>query len=315
MGTIVSVDIGGTQIRAAVYPHDDIIPITVRRVPTASAEGAVLERMIELIESVIQGNAVDAISIAIAGPLDPNTGCVINAPNIPGWTDFPLGKKLTDHFHVPVFIGNDANLAALGEWKYGAGQGYHDVLYLTISTGIGGGVIINDQMLVGTRGMAAELGHVVVMSDGPVCSCGVRGHLEAVSSGTAIARFVSEEIARGRATSLTGNVKISARDVANAAHAGDELAVEAFCRAGRYLGQSLADFLHIFNPSIVIFGGGVSQSGPLLFDPMKESMKNFVMDEAYLDVKMAIAQLGDDAGLIGALALAHIKLSELPPSG
>jgi glucokinase len=315
MGTIISVDIGGTQIRAAVYPHDDIKPITVRRVPTASAEGAVLERMIGLIESVIQGNAVDAISIAIAGPLDPNTGYIINAPNIPGWTDFPLGKNLTDHFHVPVFIGNDANLAALGEWKYGAGQGYHDVLYLTISTGIGGGVISNDQLLVGTRGMAGELGHVMVLPDGPVCSCGVRGHLEAVASGTAIARFTSEEIAKGRASSLATNAKISARDVADAANQGDALALEAFHRAGRYLGQSLADFLHIFNPSIVIFGGGVSQSGPLLFDTVKESMQNFVMDKAYLDVKIATAQLGDDAGLIGALALAHVKLSEQSPSG
>jgi glucokinase len=316
MGTFVSVDIGGTQIRAAAYPHDDIKPITVRRVPTASGEGAVFDRMVALIESVLPEERVDAISVATAGPLDPQTGLIINTPNIPGWSNFPLGEKLTEHFHVPVFIGNDANLAALGEWKYGAGRGHHDVLYLTISTGIGGGVIINDQMLVGAHGMAAELGHVMALPDGPMCSCGVRGHLEAISSGTAIARFVSEEIAKGRASSLVTNAKISARDVANAANQGDELALEAFHRAGRYLGQSLADFLHVFNPSIVIFGGGVSQSGPLLFDTVTESLNKHVMDQAYLEgLKFSTAQLGDDAGLIGALALAHVRLSELSPSG
>jgi glucokinase len=316
MGTIISVDIGGTQIRAAVYPHDDIKPIMVRRVPTASGEEAVFDRMTALIESVMQGQQADAISVATAGPLDPRTGLLIKTPNIPGWSNFPLGKKLKDKFHVPVFIGNDANLAALGEWKYGAGQGHHDVLYLTISTGIGGGVISNDQMLVGARGMAAELGHVMALPDGPMCSCGIRGHLEAIASGTAIARFFSDEIAKGRVSLLATNAKISARDVANAANQGDELALEAFHRAGRYLGQALADFLHVFNPSIVIFGGGVSQSGPLLFDTVTEYLNQHVMDKAYLEgLQFATAQLGDDAGLIGALALAHVQLSELSPSG
>jgi len=316
MGTIVSVDIGGTQIRAAVYPHDDIKPLQVRRVPTASGKGEVIDRMIALIESVWPDEPVDTIAVAIAGPLNPKTGCIINAPNIPGWDNFPLGDKLTDHFHVPVFIGNDANLAALGEWKFGAGQGHHDVLYLTISTGIGGGVISNDRMLVGSRGMAAELGHTMAEPDGPICSCGVRGHLEAVASGTAIARFVSEEIGKGRASLLASKENFNARDVAEAATRGDELALEAYHRAGRYLGKSVADFLHVFNPSIVIFGGGVSQSGPLLLDTVKETMKHYVMNSTFLEgLEIAVAKLGDDAGLIGALALAHVKLSEYPPSG
>ncbi len=311
MGTIVSVDIGGTQIRAAVYPHDGIKPLQVRRVPTASGEGEVIDRMVALIESVWPDEPVDAIAVAIAGPLNPKTGIIINAPNIPGWDNFPLGKILSDHFHVPVFIGNDANLAALGEWKYGAGQGHHDVLYLTISTGIGGGVICDDRMLVGTRGMAAELGHIVVEPDGPLCSCGVRGHLEAVASGTGIANYVREQINKGRASSLSSKEKISARDVAEAAHQGDQLAIEAFHRAGTYLGKAVADFLQIFNPSIVIFGGGVSQSGPLLFDTVKETMKHYAMNQTFLEgLEIAVAKLGDDAGLIGALALAHVKLAE-----
>jgi glucokinase len=316
MSGIIAVDIGGTQIRAAIYPQQGITPTRIRRIATGSGEGSVFDRMAALIESVRLADAVEAISVAAAGPLDPETGTVVDASNIPGWKDFPLRDKLAERFNVPVFVGNDANLAAVGEWKYGAGQGHNDLLYLTISTGIGGGVISRGCLLEGAHGMAAELGHVTVLPDGPLCSCGQRGHLEAVASGPSIARCVSAEIARGRASRLTQVTDFSARDVAEAARLGDELANEAFQRAGKYLGQAVADFLHIFNPSIVIFGGGVSRSGALLLDPVRASMQRLVMTPAYLDgLQVVLAQLGDDAGLLGALAQARIKLSELSPTG
>ena len=311
MAAIVAVDIGGTQIRAAAYPKDDVHPIKIQRTATVAGDADVFERMTSLIDSVWPEEQVEAISVAAAGPLDPETGIIIDTPNIPGWKDFPLRGKLEEHFHVPIYVGNDANLAAVGEWRYGAGQGHHHVLYLTISTGIGGGVISNDRLLEGAHGMAAELGHIVVLSDGPLCSCGVRGHLEAVASGPAIARYISEQIAMGRSSRLASSPNLSAREAAEAARLGDELAVEAFQRAGTYIGQAVAGFLHIFNPSIVIFGGGVSQSGAILFDPLREAMQRSIMAPAYLDnLEIAIARLGDDVGMLGALAQARILLDK-----
>jgi len=310
MSFIVAIDIGGTQLRVAVYPRNSTNPVNVQRTATLGMEDGVYERLVALIDSVWPKEAVDAISVAAPGPTNPYTGVVISTPNIPAWSDFPLAKMLSKRYEVPTYLGNDANLAALGEWKYGAGQGHHDVLYITISTGIGGGVISSDMLIVGSRGMAAELGHVSVLPDGPVCSCGVRGHLEAVASGPAIARYVGDQIAAGRKSSLTPGTILSASQVAEAARQGDELAIEAYTRAGDFIGQAVASFLHVFNPSIVIFGGGVTQAGSLILDPIRESMKRNIMDPSYLDgLELATVKLGDEAGLLGALAQAHLRLS------
>jgi len=309
MSSFIAVDIGGTQIRAAVYPYEGITPLEVRKIPTRSSKGTAFERMCNLIETIWPKQSdVVAVIVASPGPQDPDSGVIFSAPNIPGWDDFPLRDKLKERFNVPVYIGNDANLAALGEWKFGAGREHKHVLYLTISTGIGGGVIVDDHMLLGSRGLAAELGHITVLPDGPPCGCGQRGHLEAVSAGPAIARYVNAELERGAVSILNPDPNLSARDVSEAAQKGDTLAVEALARAGTFIGQTLADFLHVFNPSIVIFGGGVSQSGDLLLDPVRESLKKHVMDSSFLkDLVITTAALGDDAGLLGALALGHVN--------
>jgi len=310
MSAIIAIDIGGTQLRAAVYPQNSIVPITIKRVPSLAMEEGVFDRLTALIDSVWPDEPVDVICAAVPGPLNPYTGIIIETPNIPSWTNYPLAELLSKKYHVPTYIGNDANMAVLGEWLYGAGQGHHDLIYITISTGIGGGVICGDKLIEGVRGMATELGHITVMPDGPVCSCGVKGHLEAVASGTAIAKYVAEQIAAGRKSSL-GAGALTARQISEAAGQGDELAKEAFLRAGEFIGRATADFLHLFNPSIVIFGGGVTQSGALLFDPLKDSMRRHVMDQSYLDgLVVTTARLGDDAGLLGSLAQAHIKLAK-----
>jgi len=180
------------------------------------------------------------------------------------------------------------------------------VLYLTISTGIGGGVIINDNLLLGQRGLAAELGHITVLPEGPMCSCGHRGHLEALASGPAIARYAAEQLAIGVPSILKKDPPPTAYDVSLAAQAGDALAKEAFAYAGHYLGLSIADLLATFNPSIIVLGGGVSLSGALLIDPLKESLTRNVLSPEYMrDLAIVQAELGDDAGLVGALALAH----------
>ena len=311
MSVILAIDIGGTQLRVAIYPKDSTEPVTIQRAPTRGMEDGAFDRLTALLDSVWPKEPVEAISVAAPGPLNPYLGVIIETPNIPAWKNYPLAQMLTDRYQVPTFLGNDANLAALGEWKYGAGQGHHDIVYLTISTGLGGAAICSDMLVEGWRGMATELGHVTVLPGGPVCSCGVRGHLEAVAAGPAIAKYVGEKIAEGRQSILQPGTTLTAREVAEAAKQGDELAKEAFVRAGGFIGQATADFLHIFNPSIVIFGGGVSLSGDLIMDPIRESMRRNVMDPAYLDgLKLATAKLGDDAGLLGSLAQAHVRLSK-----
>ena len=303
----IAVDIGGTQLRAACYSTGSLTPLALKKVPTRDPHATPLERLKALIASVWpeEGN-VKAIGAAAPGPLDPFHGIVLEAPNIPGWVNLPLRKELEERFQVPVTLGNDANLAALGEWEYGAGRGHHHLVYLTISTGIGGGVIIDDRLLLGQRGLAAELGHITVLPGGPLCACGHRGHLEAVASGTAIARWVQDEMAHGAVSSLPANQPLTAKRIAQAAQAGDELAIAALRRAGDFVGQATADFLHIFNPSIVIIGGGVSRSGSFFMDPLRQSLQEHVLTPQYLEnFQLSVAALGDEAGLMGALALAR----------
>ena len=255
---------------------------------------------------------IAGIGMALPGPLDPHTGILIEAPNLPGWENLPLQSMMAKRVGRPVFIGNDANLAALGEWKFGAGRGHDDVLYLTVSTGIGGGVISSGRMLVGARGLAAEVGHMLAIPDGPLCGCGQRGHLEAVASGTAIARVARAklkagdgsdskiwELAGGELDNVTGAV------VGAAALAGDEFATRLIVEAGTFIGRTLASLLHAYNPSIVIFGGGVSMLGDIILDPVRAAVRQYAMSEAYWRMcPIVLAALGDDAGLVGAGALA-----------
>jgi glucokinase len=305
MAKYIAVDVGGTHIRVAVYGSLGIIPDRVTRIPTQQPEESALDRLQNQISDFWpEDEQVAGIGIAVPGPVDQKEGIIFSAPNIPGWVNLPLRSILEERFAVPVSLGNDANLAALGEWKYGAGQGHHHLLYMTISTGIGGGVICDDRLILGARGLANELGHVTIDPDGPICSCGRPGHLEAFSSGTAIARYVANQLAAGACSSLPHIPTPTARQISQAAQAGDPLAQAALERAGRYLGIGLANFVEVFNPSIVILGGGVSQSGTYLWEPMRAAMQKAVMSPEYLhNLVIVPAALGDDAGLLGALAL------------
>ncbi|HVN56116.1 MAG TPA: ROK family protein [Anaerolineaceae bacterium] len=305
MSIYIAVDVGGTQLRVATFTEVGITPRQQARIPTKSAQGKTIDRLMDLIASVWPvDDRVAAIGVAAPGPTNPRLGIVYKAPNIPDWVDLPLRQILEDRFNVPVCLGNDANLAALGEWRFGAGQGRHNILYLTISTGIGAGVICDGHLLLGENGLAGELGHITVLPDGPVCGCGQRGHLEALSSGTAIAAYVTAELAKGRESSLSATLNPNAREISRAAKQGDPLAIEAFARAGKYLGIAITSFLHSLNPSMIILGGGVSQSGHLLIDPAEAVVRASVMAPEYLnDLIITTAALGDNAGLLGALAL------------
>lgn len=307
MKNYTAVDVGGTNTRVALYPETGIEPIIQKRIPT-HGEGSVVDRIASLIAELWPSeDTVQAIGIAAPGPIDPKAGIIFSAPNISEWKNLPLQKLLEDRFHVPVSLGNDANLAALGEWKFGAGIGYHNLIYMTLSTGIGGGVIIDDRLLLGAQGLAAELGHITVVPDGPMCNCGHRGHLEAVASGPAIARYVREKLALGWPSSLQGIESPTAEDVSRAAHQGDEFSIQVLQRAGAMIGQALADYLHIFNAEIFILGGGLTHSGDFLLKPLELALRHGVMSVEYVrNLVITAPALGDDAGLLGALALAQM---------
>jgi glucokinase len=309
MKNFIVVDIGGTQIRAAVFPEGSTEFSSQKKIPTQAPGQSPMERMVDLLKEIWpkEGNVL-SIAIAAPGYLDPDEGVVISAPNIPGWKNLPICDLLREEFKVPIYLGNDANLAALGEWKFGAGKGHKDLLYLTISTGIGGGIIIGNKLVTGVHGMAGELGHVVADPDGPMCNCGKRGHIEAIASGTAIARFVKEKLTEGVPSVFPPTASPTSKEIAQAANQGDKLSLEAFQNAGFYLGQTIAGWLHTLNPSILILGGGVSRSGDLLLKPMIASLAEHIISPKYIDdLKIVTAALGDDAGLLGALALSLEK--------
>lgn len=306
MVSIIAVDIGGTQIRAACYKGNQQTPTIIKRITTQGSDSKPLDRLIHLLENIWPDEPVVGVGVAAPGPLDPFQGIIIKAPNIPSWENLPLKRHLEERFKVPVALGNDANLAALGEWKYGVGRGFHHLIYITVSTGIGGGVIVDDRLLLGERGLAGELGHVTILPDGPICSCGQPGHVEALASGPALARWAQQEMKNGVASILPAGKELSAKEIGEAAKEGDQLAIAALARSGYYLGLALANYMMIFNPSLIIIGGGVSQTGRFLFEPLKATLRKHVMSPDYVNnLKVTTASLGDDVGLMGALALVH----------
>jgi len=310
MGKVIAVDIGGTRIRAGLFETGQPKPLAHERAETQAGQPGVYDRLRGVVRSVWpKEGAVLGIGVASPGPLDPRSGVILKTPNIPEWVNFPLVDRLTADFGVPAVLDNDGNVAALGEWTFGVARGHHDVLYITVSTGIGAGVIVSDTPLRGFHGLAGELGHAIIDPDGPPCNCGFRGHVESFCSGPAIVRFVQEQLKSGVASSLNALAHIDPPLIADEARKGDRLSIEAYRRAGEYLGIAVASFLHTFDPSIVVFGGGVSLVGPLLFDSFRSSLEERTFHPRYLEgLKIELAGLGDDAGLLGALALIQMSL-------
>lgn len=310
---VVAVDLGGTRIRSALINEKGEILARAER-ETLAQEGP--EPVIGRIEASIRDVATgtETISIVAPGPLDPWKGIIHHPPNLPGWREVPLADILHRAFKVPVYLNNDANLAALGEHRFGAGQGVDDLIYLTISTGIGGGIISQGRLLLGAKGLAAEVGHMILEPEGPPCGCGGRGHLESLASGPAIARRAAEEMEKGSETSINRLVegklsKITAKVVAQAAQQGDPLANSLFKEAGFYIGLGIANLLHILNPELIIIGGGVSKAGDLLFDPIRATVEARAIPSIQEGVRIVPSALGDDVGLLGAAACV-VKMGE-----
>lgn len=307
---IIAVDLGGTQIRTARY--DEHLNLLQREnTLTESKEGleATLKRIEDYIHKVMPDDkeSVAGIGFSAPGPLNPLTGVIVAPPNLEGWHNVPLGDIIHQEFDLPVYVGNDANVAVLAEVAKGAARGSRHAIFLTISTGIGGGMICDGKMLLGRDGLAAEAGHIKIIVEDRVST------LELEAAGPAIARQVRARIEKGEASIVSdmvkGNLdKIDAKIVGDAAVKGDKVAVEQIARAGRIIGLSIVTFLHLFNPEIIVMGGGVTKTGNLLFDPMWKAIHEEVLDEAYTkDLRIEPAILGDDVALIGAAALVVTK--------
>jgi glucokinase len=309
---IVGVDLGGTQLRAALSDASGRI---YRRLaePTKAVEGveAVLSRLKDLLRQTMAGvppTEIEAIGISAPGPLDPRAGVILTAPNLPGWNEVPLRHIIAAEFGYPTYLGNDANLAALAEGRFGAGRGLKDFIYITVSTGIGGGVITDGRLLLGERGLGAEVGHMTLEANGPRCNCGNIGCLEALASGTAIAREATLRLSEGCSSLISDMVqgdlsRVTGQTVYEAAQKGDPLAHEVFARAGFYLGVGLVNLLYLFNPSRIILGGSVMKAGDLILNPVWEVVRRRISRFYWERLSIVLADLGDDVGLLGAVAL------------
>jgi glucokinase len=274
--------------------------------------GRIKGAIYEVLGSTDQGQ-VQGIGVVAPGPLDSWKGIIMDAPNLSGWKNVPLKDLVEEEFGLPVFVGNDANLAALAEQCFGAGQGIADLIYMTVSTGIGGGIIADNRLLLGAQGFAAEVGHQTIEAHGPRCNCGNIGCLEALAAGPAIARrarqLIRTGIGMGIADLAGGDLdRITAKEVNQAAQAGDPIAIEIFRQAGFYIGVGIVNLLHVFNPSLIIIGGSVAKAGDLLFEPIRATVRERAMASYYWEnTPIVPATLGDDVGLLGAVALVLLR--------
>jgi glucokinase len=315
---VLCIDLGGTQIRSAVVDRDGRLLSRARTMtPQAASPDAGIQALLQTAHAAMEQSPireVACVGLSAVGPISPRTGIMYAPPNVSGWSEEPVSEIIAREFELPCFAGNDANLAALAEWQFGAGRGSQDVVYLTVSTGIGSGVISGGRLIEGKDGLAAEAGHIILEPDGPLCGCGNYGCLEALASGSGIARRAEERLARGEGSVLQSQRgHVTARDVADAAVKGDSLAKELFHRAATYLGLGIASLINVFNPSVVILGGGLTNAGELLFGPVRKVAHSRCMPMLGRDTQIARAALGENVGLLGAAVYAFDRLPPVAP--
>jgi glucokinase len=317
-GPVVAVDLGGTKIVAALVSSRGEIEFK-EYLPTLAGEGVevVISRIFAAIDRVLSTSGVKpaqlaGIGIAAAGVLDLDRGVVSVSPNLPGWHDIPLREMVREKLGRSIFLINDTSAAAWGEHCYGRGRGVDNLIFLAIGTGIGGGIIIDGRLYHGVNGSAGEIGHMTIDVNGPQCSCGNIGCLEMLASGTAIAKEAMARIAQGAKSSLAGLAPegITAERVSVAAQRGDPLALEVISRAGGYLGVGMVNLVNLFNPELIVVGGGVAGMGDMLLNPARQVVKERAFELPARGVRIVPSPLGNDAGVLGAAALVLQKEAE-----
>ena len=318
----LGIDLGGTKILTAVATAQGRMLSRDHSVtPATKGQEAVVQSILESIGRALEQAGIatpqlSAIGVGAPGLSNPETGILFTSPNLPGWRDVPLRDIMEKELGKKAFLINDANAAALGELYFGAAKGAHHFIYITISTGIGGGIIIDGEVYTGSIGTAGEVGHMTIDDDGPPCNCGNRGCWETLASGTAMAREARKQIKEGARTSILGYAegdveKVTAEVIHNAAKEGDSLAKELITRTGYYVGVGLANLVNIFNPELIVIGGGLSNIGDMLLEPAYEVAGERAFKESYRTVRFAMAKLGRDSGVLGAAAFALQEMKKI----
>ncbi|CAM4424351.1 glucokinase [Paenibacillus endophyticus] len=307
---VVGIDLGGTKIAAALFDSNGTL-VNREQMETSGARTAeeVVERMIGMIRSVSEGRLLTGVGLASPGAVNSRDGIVINGTNLPEWDNVPLKQWMEAALKVEVQVVNDANAAAWGEYVRGAGKGSENMVYVTFSTGIGAGIVMDGKLILGTESFAGELGHNIIDPSGSLCSCGRYGCWEVFASGTAI-RDTALKLMENRATLLSelanaNGGKLTAQHVFEAMKLNDPVAIEVIDRAIQYMALGLANVVHTFNPDRIVIGGGVSKAGDLLFPALREKTEELVMTPYRGTYRIVSAGLKDNVGLIGAAALFH----------
>jgi glucokinase len=318
---VLAVDIGGSKILMAVFSSRGKM-LASEVCPTLADEGvkAVIARLSRAMEKFLKKSGLKsvelaAIGIACAGGIDTPRGVVVTpSPNMPDWSDVPLADIIKKEFAVATFLVNDASAAALGEHRYGVGRGVDNLVLFTLGTGIGGGIVVGGKLYLGAVGGAGELGHMTVDAAGPKCGCGNTGCLEMLASGRAIERDAISRLKRGEKSHLSMIVKgkireITAEVVGAAARGGDPLALDVVSRAAYYLGIGMVNVVNIFNPEMVVLGGGMAELGDMLIAPGRRMVKERAFTVSSRAVRIVTARLGNEAGVYGAAAFAseHVR--------
>jgi glucokinase len=312
---VVGMDLGGTKILAAIVDETGQI-VAEAKLQTKAEKGpdAVIRRIAATAREAarragIDWSEVQGVGIGAPGPMNPNTGIVYNPPNLPGWDEIALGPRLSKSLKVPVFLENDVNLGTLGEHALGAGRGTSDMVGIFVGTGVGGGLILDGELRSGFRHAAAEVGHMIVFADGPVCGCGKRGCLESVASRTAIERDIRLGIAAGRESLITTLMdergRLTSGVLAKAFRKRDPLVTEVIRRAQWYLGLLTASIVNMIDPEMIVFGGGVAEAmGDKFLEPIRLTARQYYIQQTGADkVRIVLATLGDHAGVLGAAVL------------
>jgi len=318
---VVGIDLGGSKILTVITnARGDILSRDYRPTPAVEGPETVIQQILKSVDSASDqcGIAIaklSAIGVGAPGISNPETGVVFTSPHLPGWKNVPLKDIIQSQLGAKTFIINDANAAALAELHFGAGRGARNLIYVTISTGIGGGIIINGELYTGALGTAGEVGHMIIVDNGLPCDCGNTGCWETLASGSALARKAKQRIKEGVPSSIPDYVggdveEVTAKVIQTAAEQGDALARELVAEAGYYLGVGLANLINIFNPEVIVIGGGLSNMGDMLLEPAFKVAGERAYKEAYQVVRFALAELGENSGALGAAAFAFREMKK-----
>lgn len=312
---ILGIDLGGSKILAAVVRSGGEV-LSSDESTTRATEGqdTVIQSIVESARSAMKQasctiSEISAIGIGAPGISNPEAGILFTSPNLPGWRNVLLRDIIQNKLDKKAFLINDANAAALGELYFGAARGTHNFIYITLSTGIGGGIVIDGKIYTGAIGTAGEIGHMTIDDNGPLCNCGNKGCWEALASGTALAREAKQRIKEGAKTSILkyteGDLeKVTAQIIHSAAEQGDKLARDLIARTGYYVGVGVANLINIFNPELIVIGGGLSNIGDMLLKPAFKVAAERSYREAFQAVRLVSAGLGRNSGVLGAAAFA-----------